>query len=122
MSDDARILVNKSRSRVLAKKVRFASTPFQKFRGLMFRRKPDYAMIFQSSVAGRLNLAMHMFFVFFPIDAVYLRKSRVVGIFRNVKPFTPYLSPAKESDTLVELPAGTISGENVRIGDFLSIK
>lgn len=121
MGDKTR-LINTSRSRVVAKQVKFAKTAFEKMRGLMFRKKPNYALVFPSSFPSRINLAIHMFFVFFPIDAVYLRGNRVVDMYKSVKPFTPYLSPVEPSDTLLELPVGSISRGSIRVGDVLAIR
>lgn len=114
-------LVNVSRKKVVASKVRYAKTFFQKFRGLMFRKKSDYALVFPSHFPGRANLAIHMFFVFFPIDVVYLRKNRVVDIRKRVMPFTPFIVPNADSDTLLELPVGSINRGAIHTGDVIKV-
>ena len=63
-----------------------------------------------------------MFFVFFSIDVVYLRKNCVVDIRKGVRPFTPFILPARESDTLIEIPAGLIEHGDISIGDVIELK
>jgi uncharacterized membrane protein (UPF0127 family) len=62
---------------------------------------------------------LHMFFVFFPIDVVYLDKKRkVVEIKENFMPFTFY-NPNKRAAYVVELPKGSVKSSNTKIGDTL---
>lgn len=63
----------------------------KKFRGLMFRRKPkNDGLLFSFRREGVVGI--HMFFVFFPIDIVYVNsKKKIVEIKKKVKPFTPYI-------------------------------
>ncbi len=122
MTGRKQVLFNKTCNKIISKNVRFASTPLQKMRGLMFRRKPDYALVFQTRFPGRASLSIHMFFVFFSIDVVYLRNNCVVDIRKGVRPFTLFILPAKESDTLIELPVGLIEMGKVRVGDIIELK
>ncbi|MBU4245450.1 DUF192 domain-containing protein [archaeon] len=113
------LLLNMTKNHLISNKVVFANTTYQKFRGLMFKNKKevDYALVFDFNKALKDSAAIHMFFVFFPIDVVYLRDSKVVDIHRAVKPFTAYLAPKKHADTLIELPQGTIWKSGISIGD-----
>jgi len=114
-------LVNKSRKKTIAKKVVFAKTPLEKLRGLMFRRKSrfDYALVFDFGKASKKMSAIHMLFVFFPIDVVYLRDGIVADVRENVLPFTPYLAPRCNANLLVELPAGSVKASGTKLRDFV---
>jgi len=116
------LLVNASNNHLISDKVVFADTTFQKFRGLMFRNKKevDYAMVFDFGRASKNAAAIHMFFVFFPIDVVYLRDGKVVDMYKGVTPFTPYLEPKEHADTLIELPQGAIWTSGIKLGDEIA--
>lgn len=113
------MLLNMTKNHLISSRVVFANTTFDKFRGLMFKNKKDvnYALVFDFNKALKDSAAIHMFFVFFPIDVVYLRDSKVVDLHRAVKPFTAYLAPKTHADTLIELPQGTIWKSGISIGD-----
>lgn len=93
--------------RVLATDVDLADSLLSQTRGLMFRRSlPD-----GSALAFRFDAAkvrdVHMLFVLFPIDAVWIAD----GVVERVERLRPWLSFARaECDLLVELPAGTADG------------
>ncbi|NUB92747.1 DUF192 domain-containing protein [Haloterrigena sp. SYSU A558-1] len=93
--------------RVLAADVDLADSLLSQTRGLMFRRSmPD-----DSALAFRFDSAkvrdVHMLFVFFPIDAVWV----VDGVVERIERLRPWRSFARaECDLLVELPAGAADG------------
>jgi hypothetical protein len=86
-------------------------------RGLMFRRSipDDYALVFRfDSVATR---DVHMLFVPFPIDVVWVVDGRV----RDIRQLSPWTGMAKaEADMLIELPADT--AERVSVGDEIQLR
>jgi uncharacterized membrane protein (UPF0127 family) len=60
-----------------------------------------------------------MFFVFFPIDLIFLDgEMKVIEIKENFFPFTLYYSKNKAS-YVIELPAGTIKSTMTEPGDRL---
>ena len=62
---------------------------------------------------------IHMLFVFFPLDVVWLnKKGKIVQIKRNVKPFMPFIAGEKAT-YLLEMKAGNTSA--LRMGDTLDI-
>lgn len=83
--------------------------------GLMFRRSvPDgYALVFEFSRERRVGL--HMLFVPFPIDAVFLDPDGRVVSLRRLRPWLGYAS--ERAETVVELPAGAADG--IKEGDVL---
>uniref|UniRef100_UPI00366DA97B DUF192 domain-containing protein n=1 Tax=Cryptosporangium minutisporangium TaxID=113569 RepID=UPI00366DA97B len=84
---------------------------------LMFRRSfsDDSALVFRFDGASTRDV--HMLFVFFPIDAVWV----VDGEVQRVERLRPWPGLARaEADMLVELPAGTAN--DIEPGDRLFIE
>ncbi|MCF7862063.1 DUF192 domain-containing protein [Candidatus Woesearchaeota archaeon] len=106
----------KCNNRILADKVEYCKTIFQRARGAMFRPYLDRALIFPVSPPGRVSL--HMFFVFFPIDVLFIRDNKIIEMKKQFLPFTLY-NPKQNADTIIEFPADTI--KNIKIGDKISI-
>ncbi|MDD5163778.1 MAG: DUF192 domain-containing protein [Candidatus ainarchaeum sp.] len=107
------MLINKSDSKKIISKVRIADSSWKRLRGLMFENQAlfDYALVFDLPRESVLNATIHMLFVFFPIDVVFLDKNRkVVDIIKSLQPFTPSCSPKKPAKFLIELPAGKANG------------
>ncbi|MBL7054752.1 DUF192 domain-containing protein [Candidatus Woesearchaeota archaeon] len=62
-------------------------------------------------------IPLHMFFVFFPIEVLFLDKNKIVAeIKENFKPFTFY-SPRKKSKYIIELPKDSIKKSKTKIND-----
>ena len=98
--------------RTLATEVAIAQSRFKQARGLMFRRSipDDYALVFPFEDAGPRTL--HMLFVPFAIDALWLEDDRVTA----VKHLAPFVGIGRGvADTVVELPAGAAAA--VAVGD-----
>ena len=76
---------------------------FGKSIGLMFsQRETAENLLF--SFKKKQNIAIHSFFVFYNFLAVWLdRKNNVVDI-KIVKPFSPCVSPSRNTFKLVEIP------------------
>ena len=112
------MLFDRTRKRKVVSKVSHCNTAWSKFRGLMFSLPiRDRCLVFRFDPPRRVDL--HMFFVFFPIDVLFLdKKRRVIEIKHNFLPFTFYLS-GKKAGYAVELPARTILDRRIRVGDRL---
>jgi len=75
------------------------------------------ALVFEFSRPARQGL--HMFFVFYPIDVLFLDdKKRVVDAKQGFRPFTFYNSTEK-SKYVIELPSSTIKKSRTRAGDLI---
>ncbi len=114
------MLYNETKRARIIEKTKIADSFFKRFRGLMFEKKENfnYGLIFHLGTEGRINASIHMLFVFFPIDAVFLdSKRKVVDIARNLKPFTLNCMPKKAARYIVELPVG--SAEKIDLNDKL---
>ncbi|WP_226479520.1 DUF192 domain-containing protein [Natrinema amylolyticum] len=102
---------------VLATTIDLADSILSQTRGLMFRRSipDDYALAFQFGSAKTRDL--HMLFVFFPIDAVWV----VDDVVQRVETLRPWRGFARETaDLIVELPAGNAAA--VEPGDRLRLE
>ncbi|MFO7834377.1 MAG: DUF192 domain-containing protein [Halohasta sp.] len=101
---------------VLATEIATADSFWARTRGLMFRRSipDDYALVFRFDEPGSRDL--HMLFVPFAIDAVWLVDGEVIAVER----LRPWLGLAKATaDTVVELPAGAAA--DVEPGDTVAL-
>ena len=107
----------KANGKLLLKKVRHAKTPWQRVRGLMFEdaKKFDYALVFEFPRESKLGASLHMIFVFFPIDVLFLDKNKKVVDKVPLFPFNPNYTPKKPAKFVVELPHGKAA--KVKEGD-----
>ncbi|WP_254764340.1 DUF192 domain-containing protein [Natrinema marinum] len=105
------------RTNAVATNVDLADSLVSQARGLMFRRSipDDYALAFRFDSAAVRDL--HMLFVCFPIDAVWV----VDGVVERVERLRPWRSFARaRADLIVELPAGAAA--DVEPGDRLKLE
>lgn len=115
-------LVDRTTGKLLASEVELADTFWRRFRGLMLRGKfpRGAALLFSFHKPGRYGV--HMFFVRFPIDLVYLDSGfKVVEVRARLKPWRFY-RPKIAVSHLIELPAGAIPRARVEIGHKISLK
>ena len=99
---------------LIAKEVKIYKSIFKLLRGLMFSKiKPILLHYPYESV-----LAIHMFFVFGRIDAVWLNREReVVEIKRGLFPFSPLHLSTTHAKYILELPR--FAAKPLKIGDKL---
>ncbi|MEM3421975.1 MAG: DUF192 domain-containing protein [Candidatus Hadarchaeum sp.] len=115
-------LVDETTGVTIARRVGLADGFFSRFKGLMLRRNflPGEALFFTFRRTGRNSV--HMFFVRFPIDLIYLGPDfRVVEIRTSLKPWRFHRSKAISSH-LIELPAGTVDRLKVKLGDTIRLE
>ena len=102
---------------VLANKAKYCENFLPRAKGLMFSRplKQGSGVVLVSPKEGILETTIHMLFVFFPLDIVWLNKDKeIVDMQRKVKPFT-FVAPKKAAKYVLELPCGVC--ENLKLGD-----
>jgi uncharacterized membrane protein (UPF0127 family) len=95
-------LVHEPTGEVLGDRIAVADSFWSRFRGLMLRRKlePGQGLLIEPCAS------IHMLFMRFPIDAVFLdSEGRVVKIAAGVRPWLGIAS-ARGARAVVELPAG----------------
>jgi uncharacterized membrane protein (UPF0127 family) len=114
---------NLDRGTVLASDLETGSSLFAKFMGLMGRRSlPAGAGLWLPASNG-----IHMMFMRFPIDAVFVGKrsadgSRAVkSVHRGLRRWIGLVPLVLGADGVLELPVGTIEASGTRVGDRLEI-
>jgi len=101
---------------VIATEIEIADSFWSRMRGLMFRRSVpvDYGLVFQFDEPD--NRDLHMLFVPFPIDALWLVGTEVTA----VKRLRPWIGLGRgTADTIIELPAG--AAEDIEPGDTIEL-
>lgn len=111
------IFKNKKKGAILADRGEVAKDFTSRGLGLLGRKEfPSGSGLFLTPCSS-----VHMFFMKFPIDLVYVDKNmRVVKIVRNLKPWRISFGGFK-ARSVFEFPSGTINDQNVEIGDIIEI-
>ena len=111
-------VVNATKKTVLSDTATCCVALWRKASGLMFSPQKDLLFIEQQEKI----IPLHMFFVFYPIDVVYLDSSKnVVEIKEHFLPFTFY-TPKKKAQYVLELKAGTIRASLTQLTDSLAFQ
>jgi uncharacterized membrane protein (UPF0127 family) len=96
--------------------IKKADTFSTRLKGLMFRKQPLYK---EGLWIIPCN-SIHMCFMFFPIDAVFLDKQmRVVHLVHNLQPWR-LVTPVSGAYSVIELPAGMIRKMQLAIGQIIN--
>jgi len=115
--------VNETRDTVVAVRLEIGTSLWARFRGLMGR--PSLASGEGLWLAGTNGI--HMFFMRFPIDAVFVGRARgdgarpVLAVRRALQPWTGVVPLVRGADGVLELPVGTIDATSTQPGDALRI-
>lgn len=110
------LIINYSRTSILAYNAKAADTFIARLSGLMFRKNFGK---FDCLVLRPCNM-IHTVGMRFPLDIVFISEDNLVlHAIENIKPCS--MSPMIPSAAAVlELPAGTVTSTNTIIGDILS--
>ncbi|MFP4112171.1 MAG: DUF192 domain-containing protein [Candidatus Woesearchaeota archaeon] len=114
------MIKNLTTKKKIANGKRYADTFFKRMMGLMFTLpRIDEGLIF--TFPKTMEASLHMFFVFYPIDILWLdEKKNVVDLRTNAIPFTPLIIPKKKAKYVIELPAYSIDYSETEIGNKIS--
>ena len=83
------------------------------------RKKFDFGLVFKREQESILGSSIHMLFVFYPINVLFLDSDKkVVDMKKRLKPFTFY-SPKQKSKYIIELPVET-DVSFIKINDVVS--
>ena len=116
-------LVDPERDVVVASRVAMAASFWGRFRGLMGR--PSLAV---SEGLYLPTASIHMLFMRFPIDALFLAQpdadglSTVVALRHDLPPWRGLVLPVPRAAGVVELPAGTLKAAGIANGDRLRLE
>jgi uncharacterized membrane protein (UPF0127 family) len=109
---------------VLAEQLETAASLWGKFKGLMGRASlaPGHGLWLPASNG------IHMMFMRFPIDAVFVSKRaddgsrRVLSVHRALRAWTGLVPLVRGADGVLELPVGTIDRTATAVGDRLEVR
>jgi uncharacterized membrane protein (UPF0127 family) len=111
--------VHQPSGRVLAERLDIADNFFTRLLGLMFRRRLEAGHGLWITACN----GIHMLFMNFPIDAVFLDKQkRVVKTYRRLPQWIGLVPLVWGADSVLELPAGTVDGLDLKKGDEVLIR
>jgi uncharacterized membrane protein (UPF0127 family) len=117
------IVRNETRATVLAERVEVGASLWAKFWGLMGRRSlPAGDALWLPHENG-----IHMFFMRFPIDALFVGRPgddgtrRVLSVHRALPPWRGMLPLVRRAAGVLELPLGAIDASGTDAGDAVRI-
>lgn len=106
---------NATKNEVISADFRLCDDNLSKFMGLMFTKRQSGPLVFR--FGREKTISLHMLFVFYPIDVLFLDKNKiVVDKKESFMPFTFYKS-RKKAMYAIELPTGGIRKTGTGIGD-----
>ncbi len=109
-------LLNKSKGINLGK-LDLADSFISRFMGLMFRKDPERGLILKlPSSRSRRGSSIHMFFMRFPLDIIFLDADKKIVDMVSIKPWKTY-TPKAPSKYVIELEEGSINKYKLEIGD-----
>lgn len=112
---------NITKNKILVNKIKFCKNFLNRSIGLILHKKlKNKGLIFIYSKEKKISL--HMVFVFFPIDVLFLDKNKkVIEIKKNFRPFSFYTAK-KRAKYILELPDGTIKKTKTKLGDMIELE
>jgi uncharacterized membrane protein (UPF0127 family) len=117
---------NVSRGTVLASELETASSLWAKFMGLMGR--PASTLPSGRGLWLPASNGIHMMFMRFPIDAVFVSKPdpsgarSVKSVHRGLRAWTGLVPLVRGADGVLELPVGTIDATGTVVGDRVEVR
>ena len=110
-------VVRRGAGEVLVASARWCSSSLCRLRGLQFRRglAPGEALILVEEMDTIMNSSIHMFFVFFPIAAVWINSQGRVTSAQLAKPWRPYYASPAPARYVLETSPDFL--DRIAIGD-----
>ena len=112
----------KSNGKVSASDMEFAQSVLSQTLGVMVREniQSDYALLFKMRKPKQVSL--HMLFVGFPIDVLFLDESKTITKTAQLSPWTGRVSSGEKVKYIIEMPDGAISKNDLAVGEQLSFE
>ncbi len=112
-------IIHRETGQVLIESARWCSSRLCRLRGLQFRRnlKSGEALILVKDKDSIANTSIHMFFVFFPIAAIWINSKGKVTSAQLAKPWRPYYASPEPATFVLETSPDFL--DKVAIGDNL---
>ena len=115
-------LVNRDTREVLLDHVRWCNSRLCRLRGLQFRRKldPGEGLVLVKEKDSIAASSIHMFFVFFPIAAVWIDSWGTVTSAQLARPWRPYYASPEPACCVLETSPDFL--ERVKVGDVVEFR
>jgi uncharacterized protein len=123
VSDPGRLVLAATNGAVIADRVEPAMGFWARFRGLMGRPR-----LAQGEGLYLPDSSIHMFFMRFPIDALFLAlpdrdgTRKVVAMRHELPPWLGIVLPVRGAAGVVELRAGTLRASGLQLGDAVRLE
>lgn len=112
------MLQNQTKQTILAENLKVCTSLWSKARGVMFTKTYQQPLLF--IFPKEQYVPLHMYFVRFPLDVLYLNsKQHVVEIKENLKPWQFY-HPKQKARYVLELRQGLVKEKNVAVDDEIN--
>ena len=96
-----------------------ADSFMSRFLGLMFRNNLERGLILKlPSSRSRRGSAIHMFFMKFPLDIIFVDADKKIVDMVSIEPWKTY-TPKDPAKYVIEMEKGSINNFNLEIGDEL---
>lgn len=114
-------MILKPNGEVIASDVEFAEGIISQSKGLMFRKNitERYALVF--ILPTPRSVSVHMLFVFFPIDVLFLDTDQKILRVTRLKSWTGLTKSPKNTKYIIEMSAGSIERHELIPGEIVKI-
>jgi len=115
-------VINRDTGQELIKAARWCSSRLCRLRGLQFRRKlqDGEALILVKDKDSIGSTSIHMFFVFFPIAAIWINSKGKVTSAQLAKPWRPYYASPEPATYVIETSPDLL--KSVNVGDTIDFQ
>ena len=113
------ILIKKENNEKIAN-IKFANSYFSRLKGLMFKKKLDYALVLKpAKISNKTASAIHSCFMRINIDVLFLDENKeIYEMKQRLKPWKFY-TPSIGAKYIIELKEGSIEKYKISIKDKL---
>lgn len=113
-------VVIKKQNKILFDDVKYCDDFLSNLTGLMFSKKlkQNQGLLLITQKQSKTYSAIHMFFVFFFIYAIFLDKNYKIVDIKKAYPFQPLIIPKKPAKYVLE----TIVTKGLKIGDKIAVE
>ncbi len=110
-------IVHRATGKVLVESARWCHSRLCRLLGLQFRRrlKPNEALLLVMAKDSIAQTSIHMFFVFFPITAVWINSAGKVTHKQLAKPWRPYYASPEPAQYVLEISPSFL--KKIKVGD-----
>jgi uncharacterized membrane protein (UPF0127 family) len=110
-------VVRRGSGEVLVRSARWCSSRLCRLRGLQYRRRlrPGEALILVHGSDSVATTSIHMFFVFFPIAAIWINSQGRVTSAQLARPWRPFYASPQPARYVLEAEPALL--ERLKVGD-----